>query len=275
MIARAGAPRLSEAQKRSVPCPTCGASQGAACKSPGTLAVVTLKWTHDARRVEALLTHAPAPRTAMVFAYEGNIRHERGTVTLAPRTETGLKDCPGEAHTNAYIDHCMTCLGGTYGKVMGYAPLTLTACTAGFAVPVNETDRDAAFAEAEKAGEVVLVHVEAKIGRKSSCSFFAYVSATTAKGLAAIAAAPATWPRRCKGCGYDHAKAEDAKHSAAGFFCTWCGDNAPALAAYLPETASHSRVGGECGKPLPNGHRCVRVLDHMSPCSPVVFKGES
>ena len=136
-------------------------------------------------------TSKAKPRVATVIAYEGNVRLERGTVTLAPRTETGLKDCTGDAHANAFIDHCMTCLDGTYGKVASYAPLTLAACEAGFAVPVNETDRDDVFEAAEKAGEVVLVHVEEKIGRKSSCSFFAYVSAATWKGLTTPATAPA------------------------------------------------------------------------------------
>ena len=189
------AARLTEAQKRSVTCPTCHASAGKACRGSRIPGANTLGggWggppdldrAHDARRAEALRTLAPAPRVATVIEYKANIRHERGTVTLAPRTETGLQPCPGEAHTNAFIDHCMVCLGGTYGKVIGYAPLTLAACVAGFAVPVNETRRGDAFEAAEKAGEVVLVHVEEKIGRKGSCSFFAYVSVATAKGLAA------------------------------------------------------------------------------------------
>ena len=255
-MTRAGILRLSEAQKRSVACPTCRAAQGAACKSPRTIgripghgAVVTLERAHDARRLEVLHT-LPAmpptpPKVKLVTATVKFARLADGTdnsvllgrvFTLAPRVETGLRPCTGEAHSNAFIDNCMVC-APRWGEVMSYAPLTPTACQEGFAVPYNAGDREA-FDVAEKAGAVVLVTVSTK-----SSSFSAWVATgcvahsdcreTTELGQACAedTRPDVAWPRRCSKCGHSHAKAENAKHSAAGFFCTWCGDNAPALEA--------------------------------------------
>ena len=246
------APRLTEAQKRSVVCPRCGAPADEACRGSRTPGANTLGggWggppsldrAHDERRTEALraLPAAALRVTAKVklvtvtvkFAHDGaeNSALLGRVFTLAPRVETGLVPCTGEAHSNAFIDNCGVC-APRWGEVMSYAPLTPTACQEGFAVPYSAGDREA-FDEAQKAGAVVLVTVTTK-----SSSFSAWVATGCVKHtdcaatptLGRACSEDATWPRRCSKCGHSHTKAENAKHSAAGFFCTWCGDNAPAL----------------------------------------------
>ena len=184
-------PRLSEAQKRSVACPTCHASAGKACKGSRTPGANTLGggWggppdldrAHDARRLEALralppaalrVPNAPKAKLATVtvrFAHDGADALLGRVFTLAPRVETGLVPCTGEAHSNAFIDNCMVC-APRWGEVMSYAPLMPAACREGFAVPYNAGDRKA-FDAAEKLGEVVLVTVSTK-----SSSFSAWVA---------------------------------------------------------------------------------------------------
>ena len=255
--------RLSEAQKRAVACPTCHASAGTACRGSRTPGADTLGggWggppdldrAHGARRAEALrelpaptvTPPKPKPKHKLVTVTVKFARLTDGTddavlldrvFTLAPRVEAGLVPCTGEAHSNAFIDNCMVC-APRWGEVMSYSPLTPAACQEGFAVPYSDGDRKA-FEVAEKAGAVTLVTVTTK-----SSSFSAWVATgcTTHSDCAATpelgrACAENTrrdfaWPRRCSKCGHSHAKAEDTKHSAAGFFCAWCGDNAPALEA--------------------------------------------
>ena len=208
------APRLSEAQKRSVACPTCLRSAGKACRKtsaslsrsalgPHAATLVAgggwggppdLDRAHDARRQEALRAvpatatpapaaatpatrrqRAPKPHTATIYDYVNGQKIIGTTVTLAPRVETGLGLCPGEAHKNAFIDNCMLC-APRWGQVMTYAPPTPDQCTAGFAVPVSETGgrrggTDSAFEAAEKAGLIKIVSVETR-----SSSFSVYVA---------------------------------------------------------------------------------------------------
>ena len=185
--------------------------------------------------------------------------------TLAPRVEVGLVPCTGEAHSNAFIDNCMVC-APRWGEMMSYEPMTPAACQEGFAVPYGDGDQKAfeaavkTFEAAEKAGAITLVTVSTK-----SSSFSAWVAtgcvahsdcaATPALGrdcagdarpiASSVTTMSAAWPRRCSGCGHVHAKAEDAKHSAAGFFCTWCGDNASALEA--------PRIDPRCAPSLAGG----------------------
>lgn len=47
------------------------------------------------------------------------------------REKTGrMLPCSGEAHKNIHIDHCMVCLGGTWGQVEELAPIDLEAAKA-------------------------------------------------------------------------------------------------------------------------------------------------
>ena len=184
--------RLSEAQKRAVACPTCHASAGTACRSfrriyrfdpvPDLITFggpPDLDRAHDARRAEALrglpapAATAPAlpqsPKPQKIKPRTVTVRETGKTMTLAPRVETGLVPCTGEAHSNAFIDNCMIC-APRWGQVMSYAPLTPAACQEGFAVAFNDGDQEA-FKAAEKAGTVKLVSVETK-----SSSFFAWVA---------------------------------------------------------------------------------------------------
>ena len=39
------------------------------------------------------------------------------------REPIGYVDCTGEAHRNAFIDHCAVCLGGEWGRMLEYAPV--------------------------------------------------------------------------------------------------------------------------------------------------------
>lgn len=108
---------------------------------------------------------------------------EAGEVYQLPaRVEVGLVPCPGEAHTNPFIDNCMICLGGKFGYVMSYEPLTPAACKKGVAVPVNWTGKrralvDNAFEVAENAGQIKMVMVAEKVGKTSRSSYFVYVVA--------------------------------------------------------------------------------------------------
>ena len=267
MTARtAPALRLTEAQKRSVPCPTCGRTTGEACRGSRIPGANTfgggwggppdLDRAHDERRKEALraltvkvvtsstygkapATPKPKPVTVTVkFAHDGaeNSALLGRVFTLAPRVETGLVPCTGEAHSNAFIDNCMVC-APRWGEVMSYATLTPAACQEGFAVPYNAGDREV-FEAAQKSGAVALVTVTAKSSFFSAwvatgCVAHSDCAETPTLGQACAEKAFASWPRRCSGCGHVHAKPEDAKHSAAGFFCTWCSDNAPALEVRL------------------------------------------
>jgi hypothetical protein len=66
------------------------------------------------------------------------------------RKEGGMVACPGEAHRNPYIDHCMVCLGHRWGFVPEYAPVNLEeAEREGLAVPysmLSEAQDEQAFA---------------------------------------------------------------------------------------------------------------------------------
>ena len=37
----------------------------------------------------------------------------------------------------------------------------------------------------------------------------------------------------------------------------------------------HALPTAECGKTLNGNLRCIRRINHVAPCSPVIFKGES
>lgn len=176
------APRLSEAQKRAVACPTCGVSAGKACRGSRTPGPNTfgggwggppdLDRAHDTRRQAALRALPPTstPKTPKIKPMTATVLKTGKIVPLAPRVEAGLVPCTGEAHSNAFIDNCMVC-APRWGEVMSYAPLMPAACREGFAVPFNAGDRKA-FDAAEKLGEVMLVTVTTK-----SSSFSAWIAA--------------------------------------------------------------------------------------------------
>ena len=175
--------RLTERQKRGVPCPTCHAAAGKACRGSRIPGANTfgggwggppdLERAHDTRREAAIQAQAtpasPAPKAQKIKPQTVTVEETGKTVALAPRVATGLVPCTGEAHSNAFIDNCMIC-APRWGLVMSYAPLLPAACQEGFAVPFNHADREA-FAAAEKAGTVKLVGVATK-----STSFFAWVA---------------------------------------------------------------------------------------------------
>lgn len=108
---------------------------------------------------------------------------------LAPREEAGLVECPGEAHSNPFIDNCMLC-APRWGQMMSYKPTPLAACLEeGFAVSVNSTYADSGkaaerlnsgtsdeFKAAEKEGKVRMVMVT-ETCRSHTSSFFAWVKA--------------------------------------------------------------------------------------------------
>ncbi len=58
---------------------------------------------------------------------------------LVPPTETGLVPCDGEAHSNPYIDNCLTC-APRWGHMMSYARTLPSACLPGLAVPYVDSD---------------------------------------------------------------------------------------------------------------------------------------
>jgi hypothetical protein len=111
----------------------------------------------------------------------------KGTVTTAEGTkyklvereqEPGLFPCPGEAHSNPFIDNCMMC-APRWGQIVRFKPVPLSAVTKGIAVPYNAANphgqlRNPEFKEAEKAGKIKLVMVTEKT-RASTSSFFAWV----------------------------------------------------------------------------------------------------
>ena len=136
----------------------------------GTRALLGAYGTTVEMNVASLKVTAEVPNAPKVKPRTATIRGTSTVVTLAPRTETGWVPCTGEAHSNAFIDHCMVCLGGRWGEVMSYAPLTPEACKEGFAVSYNAGDREA-FEAAEKAGAVELVRLETK-----STSFSAWIA---------------------------------------------------------------------------------------------------
>lgn len=84
----------------------------------------------------------------------------------AERKKTGRKiPCPGEAHKNAFIDHCMCCLGGTWGEVDEYAPIDIEfAREARLDVPCPSltTEQFHEMRKLEEAGEVEMVSLHTR-----------------------------------------------------------------------------------------------------------------
>ncbi len=105
------------------------------------------------------------------------------TYVLAKPEEAGDVPCPGDAHSNPYIDNCMIC-APRWGTVMSYKPIGPSAVTKGVAVAFNNTGMNGnaceeyrdAYKTAEKAGTIKMVMVEKKT-RACTSSFFAYVLA--------------------------------------------------------------------------------------------------
>ncbi len=103
--------------------------------------------------------------------------------TLAKPEEAGDVKCPGDAHSNPYIDNCMIC-APRWGIVMSYRPIAPSAVVPGVAVAFNNTGMNGnereehreAYKAAEAAGTIKLVMVEKKT-RACTSSFFAYVTA--------------------------------------------------------------------------------------------------
>lgn len=106
------------------------------------------------------------------------------TMPLFMPAEDGETKCPGDAHSNPYIDNCMICLSNRWGFVRTYARVNVLEATSnGFAVAVNDTDHRtspehrATIDNLEKSGAIRMVMVERKIGKRSASSFFAYIKA--------------------------------------------------------------------------------------------------
>lgn len=92
---------------------------------------------------------------------------------LVAREEAGFVPCPGEAHSNPYIDNCSIC-APEWGKIMSYKPTPLSALTEGIAVPVGQHEET--FEAAETAAEIKVVEVVEKT-RAATRYFYAYVLA--------------------------------------------------------------------------------------------------
>ena len=103
-----------------------------------------------------------------VTTVKGNVK-----MNLVERVSKGWKPCPGDAHTNAYIDNCMICLGSKfgYGKVEEFEEPTVEQALAGAAVPVSWTREDrTTFLDAETKKLVKMVEVVEKF--KGGKSFY-------------------------------------------------------------------------------------------------------
>ncbi len=92
--------------------------------------------------------------------------------------EIGLFPCPGEAHSNPYIDNCMVC-APRWGQLTRFKPVPLAAVIKGVAVPYSAANPygqldNPEFKAAEEAGTIKLVQVTEKI-RATTTSFFAWV----------------------------------------------------------------------------------------------------
>jgi hypothetical protein len=81
----------------------------------------------------------------------------------------GEMPCPGEAHSNAFIDHCALC-APRWGITTKYAPINVeAACSEGKAVMVADVEGDA-FDLAKKSTAVQLIGATEK--RKGATSHF-------------------------------------------------------------------------------------------------------
>lgn len=72
------------------------------------------------------------------------------------------QNCPGEAHENAHIDHCMQCLGVSWGKAPVWETFGPEVCDQGQGLAVlcgHETDVEA-FEAALERKEVRLVSID-------------------------------------------------------------------------------------------------------------------
>ena len=109
---------------------------------------------------------------------KGTVVTEQGKkMKLAPKVEAGLVPCPGEAHENAYIDHCGICKP-RWGQMMTYEPPTVESVLEGFAVPCSFTAYTgrSVFENAEKEGKIKRVHATEKYSGCQSM-YFVWVKA--------------------------------------------------------------------------------------------------
>lgn len=91
---------------------------------------------------------APAPKTTIAGK----------TVTVHALRRTGsYLPCPGEAHVNGMQDHCMVCLGHSWGFIPAFAPVNLeSARAAGEVVRVSDLSDDQLTAiESDSAARLV------------------------------------------------------------------------------------------------------------------------
>lgn len=94
---------------------------------------------------------------------------------LVVREVIGEEPCPGEAHSNAFIDNCGCCLNHRWGFVHTYAPVDVVEATKlGYAVPVSYVERS--DREVIEAGGITMVHVTQRYPSGSLCSYYAYVA---------------------------------------------------------------------------------------------------
>lgn len=148
------------------------------------------------RMTKTKTVKAPKPKTVLEVGYRTGQRIEGRRFHLATRKEIGAAPCPGEAHQNAHIDHCMVCLGSPfgYGKIVEYEILKPEALIPGVAIPYNWTTRltiadwaharstrgtenSDAFEAEVKAGRFARITIEEKHGRSSTSSYTAFVLA--------------------------------------------------------------------------------------------------
>lgn len=98
-------------------------------------------------------------------------------IQMYEREKTGnLIDCPGEAHSNAFIDHCGIC-APRWGKVEEEAPLDLEdARSSGRALWTGDLTREQTKAEEAKHGAtLVRIHKVRRISGSTCMSAGAYV----------------------------------------------------------------------------------------------------
>jgi hypothetical protein len=104
---------------------------------------------------------------------KGTVTTDSGErLTLVKPKALGLAPCPGEAHTNPYIDNCLLC-APRWGQSTTYELLTPEACVPGVVVSVNDGHPEA-FEAAERLGVVRMIHIT-KRTRSCTTSFYGWV----------------------------------------------------------------------------------------------------
>ena len=120
--------------------------------------------------------HNPRSKFKFIVAKDEDHPLAGREIQMYERGTTGnLVDCPGEAHSNAFIDHCGLC-APRWGKVEEVAPLDMGEVRAsGMAISCHDLTRDQCKIE-ESHGAVLVSIQKARRKPGSMCmSFCAYV----------------------------------------------------------------------------------------------------